>query len=139
MFDGDVHWIGVVWHKEDLLMRECSFMRNNMACLRCGQTMNHIRTEKLQFGQTGWILGDLPNLLAGAMEVDIYSCPQCKKLEFFLAENKFIADNKKEESIKEEAPQKKCPLCGRKHDMEDDKCPFCNFAYPSLEWTKQDV
>lgn len=65
-------------------------MENNIVCLRCGQTMNHIRTEKLQFGQTGWILGDLPNLLAGAMEVDIYCCPQCRKLEFFLVDNKVL-------------------------------------------------
>lgn len=54
-------------------------MGHSIEYMRCRQKMNHIRTEKLQFGQTGWILGDLPNLLAGAMEVDIYSCPQCKK------------------------------------------------------------
>jgi len=61
-------------------------MKNNIDCLRCGKKMNHIRTEKIQLGQTGWILGDLPNLLAGAMEVEIYSCPKCRKLEFFLAD-----------------------------------------------------
>ena len=70
-------------------------MGRNIDCLRCGQRMNHIRTEKLQLGQTGWILGDLPNLFAGAMEVDIYSCPKCRKLEFFLAED-----------LQEELPQK---------------------------------
>lgn len=52
-------------------------MKNNIDCLRCGKKMNHIRTEKIQLGQTGRILGDLPNLLAGAMEVEIYSCPKC--------------------------------------------------------------
>ena len=62
-------------------------MGHNIDCLRCGHKMNHIRTEKLQLGQTGWILGDLPNLFAGAMEVDIYSWPNCRKLEFFLAED----------------------------------------------------
>ena len=71
-------------------------MPKNMPCLRCGHEMNHIKTEKLQFGQTGWILGDLPNLLAGAMEVDIYTCPNCGKLEFYLAEE-----------AEEELPQKK--------------------------------
>ncbi len=108
-------------------------MENTIVCLRCGQTMNHIRTEKLQFGQTGWILGDLPNLLAGAMEVDIYSCPQCRKLEFFLA------DNRQKEIKQEEVPQKTCPLCGRKHDVEDSKCPFCSFDYHSLDWIKREV
>lgn len=73
-------------------------MKDRITCLRCDREMNHIRTEKLQFGQTGWILGDLPNLLAGAMEVDIYSCPKCRKLEFFLAD-----------AVEEGLPQKPCP------------------------------
>ena len=92
-------------------------MNKDMNCLRCGQEMNHIRTEKLQLGQTGWILGDIPNLLAGAMEVDIYSCPQCGKLEFFLAD------------AKEELPQKQCPNCGKRHDFDYPKCPFCKYIY----------
>ena len=92
-------------------------MKKDMNCLRCGQEMNHIRTEKLQLGQTGWILGDIPNLLAGAMEVDIYSCSQCGKLEFFVADTK------------EELPQKQCPNCGKRHDFDYPKCPFCKYIY----------
>ena len=95
-------------------------MEQDLLCLRCGQEMNHIRTEKLQLGQTGWILGDLPNLLAGSMEVDIYSCPKCKKLEFFLADTI---------PTEEELPQKKCPSCGMRHDFDYPKCPFCKYDY----------
>ena len=80
--------------------------------------MNLVRTEKLQFGQTGWLLGDLPNLLAGAMEVDIYSCSQCKKLEFFLADE-----------TAEGLPQKQCPNCGMMHDFDYPKCPACKHDY----------
>ena len=94
-------------------------MENNIACLRCGTKMNHIGTEKLQLGQTGWILGDLPNLLAGAMEVDIFSCPNCRKLEFF------VADGEEEDAL----PQKKCPSCGKMHDFDYPKCPFCKHNY----------
>lgn len=93
-------------------------MKNDLLCLRCNQTMNHIRKEKLQLGKTGWFLGDLPNLVAGAMEVDIYSCPHCKKLEFFLADAK-------EEGL----PQKQCPKCGQFHDFDYPKCPFCKYNY----------
>ena len=95
-------------------------MEQDLLCLRCGREMNHIRTEKLQLGQTGWILGDLPNLLAGSMEVDIYSCPKCKKLEFFLADTI---------PMEEELPQKKCPSCGMQHDFDYPKCPFCKYDY----------
>lgn len=89
-------------------------------CLRCGQKMRYFGTEKLQFGQTSWIFGDLPNLLAGAMEVDVYCCSECRKLEFFLAE---------ENEMEEELPQKQCPNCGRMHDFDYHKCPFCKHNY----------
>lgn len=88
-------------------------------CLRCGVPMRHIMTEKLQLGKTGWILGDLPNLVAGALEVHIFSCSQCGKLEFFQAEDVFD----------DELPQKKCPNCGTIHDFDYPKCPVCKFEY----------
>ena len=50
-------------------------------CLRCQNEMRYIKREKLQLGKTGWILGDLPNLIAGAMEVDVYTCTGCGKIE----------------------------------------------------------
>lgn len=93
-------------------------MEDNLVCLRCSRKMNHIRTEKLQFGQTGWILGDLPNLIAGSMEVDIYSCPGCRKVEFFLAD-----------AVEEELAQVQCPNCGKLHDFDYPKCPFCKYTY----------
>ena len=93
-------------------------MGDNKLCLRCGVEMNRIKTEKIQFGQAGWILGDLPNLIAGSMEVDIYCCPNCRKVEFFLS-------NGDEEGL----PQKKCPNCGKEHDFDYPKCPFCKYDY----------
>ena len=96
-------------------------MGREITCLRCNQEMEHIRTEKLQLGQTGWIFGDLPNLLAGAMMVDVYACPVCKKLEFFLADGTEDADEK--------LPQKQCPKCGEMHDFDYPKRPFCKHNY----------
>ena len=94
-------------------------MGREISCLRCEQKMKHIGTEKIQLGQTGWILGDLPNLLSGAMEVDIYSCPECRKVEFFLAND----------STEDCLPQKQCPECGNMHDFDYPKCPFCKHQY----------
>lgn len=90
----------------------------NISCLRCNKEMRYNGREKLQLGETGWLLGDLPNLLAGAMEVDIYACKTCGKLEFFMAEG-----------IEDELPQKECPKCGKKHDFDYPKCPFCKYEY----------
>ena len=51
-------------------------MANQLNCLRCGTRMRFIRREKFQLGQTGWVLGYLPNLFAGAMEIEFYFCPK---------------------------------------------------------------
>ncbi|MBO4928993.1 MAG: hypothetical protein J6D61_00950 [Clostridia bacterium] len=91
-------------------------------CLRCGRQMHYIKREKLQLGQTGWVLGDLPNLFAGAMSVDIYTCPDCSKIEFYLAKIR-------EEAMEAALPQKQCPNCGKKHDFDYPKCPFCKYEY----------
>ena len=95
-------------------------LERNLKCLRCSDNMKYISTEKLQLGQTGWLLGDLPNLIAGALEFDIYSCPQCGKVEFFQSENLVS---------KSEIQQVKCPKCGKLHDIDYPKCPFCKFSY----------
>ncbi|MBQ7321260.1 MAG: hypothetical protein IJW99_04115 [Clostridia bacterium] len=91
-----------------------------LTCLRCDTEMNFLSEEYLQLGKTGWILGDLPNLIAGAMKVVIYICPSCKKLEFYAGEN--IATD-------DELPQKTCPRCGTVHDFDYPKCPNCKFCY----------
>ena len=60
--------------------------RRTLRCLRCGGTMELLRREFLQLGKTGWVLGDLDYLLAGALDVDILCCSDCGKLEFFRGE-----------------------------------------------------
>ncbi len=92
----------------------------SLHCLRCDAAMRHFKTEKLQLGETGWLLGDLPNLFAGSLEVDIYICPKCGKIEFFQAEA---------EADGITIQQKKCPECGKTHDIDYPKCPFCKHRY----------
>ena len=93
-----------------------------LECLRCGSAMRFGMQEKFQMGQTGWILGDLPNLIAGSLELEIYFCPQCGKVEFFTPEESTAYSHN-------DLPQKKCPKCGRSHDFDFPKCPYCDFDY----------
>ncbi len=90
----------------------------DMECLRCGKQMIFIKRESLQLGRTGWLLGDFSNLLAGALEVNIYMCEGCGKIEFY-----------SDEPIEEELMQKECPNCGKMHDFDYPKCPFCKYDY----------
>ncbi len=90
------------------------------ACLRCHTPMNYIGREEIQLGRTGWILGDLSNLLSGALDVEIYICSKCGKIEFFHVGEIESADV---------LPQKICPKCGRQHDFDYPKCPYCHYDY----------
>lgn len=89
-----------------------------MECLRCGNEMRYIKREKLQLGEMSWILGEASNLLSGALEVDIYVCTSCGKIEFYVPQ-----------SIENNLPQKQCPNCGKTHDFDYPKCPFCKYEY----------
>ncbi len=82
--------------------------------------MQFFAHKRIQLGKTGWVLGDLPNLLAGALEVDIFVCPKCRKLEFFASED---------EEQSNELPKKTCPVCGTVHDFDYPKCPKCKHNY----------
>ncbi len=85
-------------------------------CLRCGGKMVHIGQEKLQLGQYGVPFGHWDQLFSGALEVDIYCCRACKKLEFYAVEAP-----EEEDSI----AQVPCPYCGQLHEIDDPKCPHC--------------
>ena len=89
-----------------------------LSCLRCGAALRFYGRDKLQLGQTGWLLGDLPNLIAGAMAVDIYACPDCGKVELF----------QPEEALSE-LPQKTCPQCGAVIDFDYGRCPRCKYEF----------
>ena len=91
-------------------------------CLRCNEQMQFLANERIQLGKTGWVLGDLPNLLAGALKVDIYVCPKGHKLEFYATE---------QETEEDSLPKKTCPVCGAVHDFDHPKCPKCKYDYYS--------
>ena len=57
-----------------------------MNWLRCGTEMTDLGCEEIQLGHYGFFSGHLSNLFSGSMEVRIYSCPHCGKMEFFNAD-----------------------------------------------------
>ena len=95
---------------------------NEKRCSNCGAALRFASNEKLQLGQTGWLLGDLPNLLAGALSLSVWYCPGCGKIEFYVREGDACFDEEGDDRI----AQVKCPYCGHRHDMDDAVCPLCN-------------
>ena len=66
-------------------------------CLRCGTPMHFAGQHRLQLGKTSWLLGDLPNLVAGALDESIMVCPACGKLEFYRADAPSLSERLKNE------------------------------------------
>lgn len=93
-------------------------MEKELSCLRCGNEMKYIKSENIQLGQYGLVLGDIANFIAGGLLVDIFICNECHKVEFF-------------ETLEEQLEQIKCPNCGKTHDFDYPKCPFCKYDYYS--------
>ena len=92
-------------------------------CASCGTALQFLKRENIQLGKTGWILGDWPNLWAGAQDLEFWVCPNCRKLEFYVPDA--------EELIEEgNMAQTTCPTCGTQHDLDDPKCPRCGAKNP---------
>lgn len=114
-----------------------------LKCLRCDAEMAFMKREKIQLGQTGAFFGDWPNIIAGALDTEIYCCTRCGKLEFFLPEivvdeydtlenSAFLPPEENQNIVGvsvDGVPQVKCPRCGRKHDFDYPKCIFCEYDY----------
>lgn len=96
-------------------------MAKSLNCLRCGTPMSYVFTENIQLGKTSLLLGDWPNIWAGAIRAEVYCCPSCGKLEFFTTtEDEITSDG---------TPQVTCPVCGKAHDFDYPRCPFCKHQY----------
>lgn len=100
-------------------------MREKLKCLRCGKTMEFLMRENIQLGKTGWVLGDLGNLMAGALDVAVLRCPGCGRLEFYQGD---WMDGEREDSL----PQVACPACGVWYDFDYPKCPVCGADNPNF-------
>ena len=118
-------------------------------CLRCDARMKFGMQQKFQMGQTSFLLGDWPNLMAGALELEVWFCPKCGKVEFFVPGSTQNLPVKQPEPAQTEefdyvgsmvnegidavskdgVPQKKCPTCGREHDFDYPRCPYCKHDY----------
>ena len=65
--------------------------------LRCHGEMEQLGQESLQLGQYGFFTGHLSNLFSGALEVDIYACRHCGKLEFYRADAPSLSERLQKE------------------------------------------
>lgn len=108
-------------------------------CLRCGSSMKFLMQEKFQMGDMGVWVGNLNFSMQGGFEMEVYSCPSCGKLEFFMPgipkEEYEIPEMNETEPLDEGIdiacvnhvgiPQVRCRCCGILHDFDYPRCPKC--------------
>ena len=94
-------------------------------CLRCSGRMRFLMKENIQLGKASPWLGQRSNIIAGALEAEIYYCSRCGKLEFFRPgydpEERFgMGSDAAAEASPEpvEPVAKRCPVCGELHDFD---------------------
>lgn len=88
-------------------------------CLGCGGRMQSIGSFPLQKGRAGAFLGVWNNVLEGALDVSAFCCENCRRLEFYLA------DEENALSEQDRIAQTECPFCYTMHDLDDAVCPHC--------------
>ncbi|GAA6393293.1 Uncharacterised protein [uncultured Clostridium sp.] len=91
-----------------------------LKCLRCGRSMSRIKREHLFMGQIGWQWGDAHYQPSSGLDVDVYCCPDCGKLEFYRGEK-----DRDKRVAGQSIAQVKCSRCGGRYDLDSCKCPFC--------------
>lgn len=97
-----------------------------LKCLRCDALMQFVKREHVQLGKTTFLSGDWSNLWAGALDVAIFACPECGKLELYRG------DFYEEQAELEQSGIAKttCLTCGTKYDLDDPQCPRCRAKNP---------
>ena len=94
-------------------------------CGNCGKEMEFLGEEQIQLGQVGVVLGHLSNLLSGSLDVERWEGYNCGKIDFYRQGSTERGDGE------DRMPQVICCKCGRKHDLDDPKCPGCGLKNPN--------
>ncbi len=56
----------------------------SLNCLRCDVALEHVGTKRFHEGARWGVLGELGELFVKRERFDVYACPRCGHVEFFL-------------------------------------------------------
>lgn len=58
--------------------------KNALICPRCRKQLTYVGTKRFHEGAQWGIFGDLGELFVNSEKFDVYSCPKCGRVEFFV-------------------------------------------------------
>jgi hypothetical protein len=59
--------------------------RSDLSCLRCSRVLDFVGTRRFHEGTRWGALGELGELFVNKESFDVYLCPECGHVEFFIA------------------------------------------------------
>lgn len=86
-------------------------MEQSPTCLRCGSEMVRLGVQTFQLGRETLFFDS--HLFEGGLELKIFGCPSCGKVEFF------------SEKVQEWTAEYECPICHAKYPRDAERCPKC--------------
>ena len=58
--------------------------RDPLQCVRCSTKLDYVGTKRFHEGTRWGVLGDLGELLVSRQSFDVFVCPRCGRVEFFI-------------------------------------------------------
>ena len=58
--------------------------KDQIACIRCKTNLKYIGTREFHEGTRWGVLGNIGELFVNREKLDVYVCPHCGRVEFFL-------------------------------------------------------
>ncbi len=92
-------------------------------CLRCGRPLTFVERQYIQLGKASGWTQLRSNIIAGALDTEIWVCLSCGEYSFFRPGNE-----EDDEDASGAFPQVKCEGCGAYYDFDEPKCPNCGRA-----------
>ena len=69
---------------EHLLNKPTETESSLLSCPRCDEMLSYVGTKKFHEGTRWGVLGDLGELFVNKERFDVYCCPRCGRVEFFV-------------------------------------------------------
>ncbi len=102
-----------------------------MRCDKCKVDMQPLGTIPFATGMLSPLFGRSEGWGKDIMQLDVYVCPQCRKLELFYPEpgREFHKPEQNTDTPKQFL--KTCVKCRKSIPIASEECPFCDSKQPS--------
>jgi hypothetical protein len=109
--------------------------RSSVLCDKCRVEMQPLGGVKFRTGGVsggmGFLLGKWAELREDTLQLNVYVCPQCRRIELFYAGPSREFHKPEHNTDTTRSFLKACAECKKTIPLASEKCPFCGSKQPS--------